>query len=309
MRCNYCSEEIIPGSTFCKNCGSPVDMNYLNQQIQQSQQIKQNSNTNDNNIKKKKNQNTNKIIKITIIVVIIIFAIIIIKNTIYQIKLHIVEKQVSENAKKLGDEFDHKFNTYTDKKDTYTVGTAVTLIDGSKWHMINRSDNTVILLSDILVSDKIGYGNSGNPENQKYINSNVKTFVEETYLPKLKQSINNYNGDTTNLSARLLTSDEYLKLTGQTYSNDFLSSQPNFNSTEDQDKNKKFLSLTDSFWTMSNIRDNNPNSKFYGAYAILVNNGYTSLYSDYSAQEPSYNFVGASYSIRPVIETTIDNLK
>lgn len=54
MRCNYCSEEIIPGSTFCKNCGSPVDMNYLNQQIQQSQQIKQNSNTNDNNIKKKK---------------------------------------------------------------------------------------------------------------------------------------------------------------------------------------------------------------------------------------------------------------
>mgnify|MGYP004468569183 CR=1 FL=1 len=60
---------------------------------------------------------------------------------------------------------------------------------------------------------------------------------------------------------------------------------------------------------MSSIRDNNSNSKFYGAYVILVNNGYTSIYSDYSAQESSYNFVGAAYSVRPVIETTIDNLK
>ena len=205
-------------------------------------------------------------------------------------------------------------STNTDKSTSvtksYKVGDAVTLLDGSKWHVLSTSGNNITLLLDELVANNRGYSDNGADEyHQKYENSDVKKYVEETYLPSLKTSLEKYNGDTTNLKARLIKADEFLSITGQDYGSQYLFSKTKFDATKEQTDSEKWLSLTDSFWTMNNVRDVDSSNTRYGAYAVKISNGTVMLWTDYSAYNNATGFTGSFFGIRPVIETTIKNIK
>lgn len=200
-------------------------------------------------------------------------------------------------------------NTNEEETKTYEVGEQVTLLDDSSWHVISSNGKKVTLLLDKLVADKMGYGASASEEHQKYENSNVKKYVEETYLSELKKSLKKYNGDTTNLKARLITMNEFLQLAGQKMVSDGMYSNVDFDRTDEQVKNQEWLKLTGTFWTMSNVKDYNPSYDRYGAYAVLVRDGTILLWSDYSAKNNAEGYTGSYFGIRPVIETTTNNIK
>lgn len=192
---------------------------------------------------------------------------------------------------------------------TFKVGEQVTLLDDSSWHVISTDGDKVTLLLDKLVADNMGYGDGSDEFHQKYENSNVKKYVEETYLPELKSSLEKYKGDTTNLKARLITMDEFLKLAGQKMVSDGMHSNVDFDRTDEQVQNQEWLKLTGTFWTMSNVKDYNPSYEKYGAYAVLVRDGTILLWSDYSANSNTELYKGSFFGIRPVIETTASNIK
>lgn len=315
MKCNNCGEFLEENSLFCKNCGTPVNKNNLQQNQDSIQTNYNNSSINNQNFQQQNynnnNNNNNKII-ITVLLAIVgtiifIFGISII---IKQVKLHIVERKVAEEAEKLRDSSDFQ-KKETRKQKNYKIGDKVTLVDGSSWHILSISNDNVVLLSDTTTGDKIGYGSTGSVENQTYENSNVKTYIEQTYLPNLKSSISKNNGDSTNVTARLITVTEALNFTGQKLDEnmEYRYSKYLDDRTNLQRKNEKTLALTDSFWTMNNIMEVNPTTRFYGAYFINVVDDNAWIYSDIYAQKNSISGNGTLLYIRPVIETTVDNLK
>lgn len=316
MFCSKCGNQVPLGSEYCNKCGNKIirEDTKINNNIDQIPGRQTNSSNYNNISNSNKNNNKNIIIIIACIIGSLIL-IIIGYNVINQIRLHIIDNKVQEEAEKLGDIDDFETqkpsnNSKADnKKLNYEVGDAVKLVDGSSWHVIGKkSDNELILLSDILAKDSSPYGSDAREESQKYENSIVRQYIEGTYLPNLRQSLLENNGNISNLNARLITANEYLNLTGDNLSEDYMSSNFNFSSTDKQRKNRKWLSLTKSFWTMSNIKEY-ANSERYGAYSILVNGSALSLYNDYSAKGNAQGFTGSSYGIRPVIETSIKNIK
>lgn len=322
MFCSKCGNPIPLDSEFCNKCGEKIqkynnneENNNINQEFNNNPVNNFNNSsiqTNNNGYNKLPNKNVLIIIGCIIGAIVLIF---IGYNVFNQIRLHIIDNKVQEEANKLGDidDFDtnksnNSSSSQNNKRD-YEVGDAVKLVDGSSWHVIGKkSDNELILLSDILAKDSSPYGSDASQESQKYENSVVKQYIEGTYLPTLRQSLLENNGDISNLNARLITANEYLNLTGDDLSEDYMSSNFNFSSTDKQRENKKWLSLTKSFWTMSNIREYT-NSERYGAYSILVNGSTISLCNDYAAKGNAQGFIGSSYGIRPVIETSIENIK
>lgn len=324
MFCSKCGNQVPLDSQFCNKCGEKVVKdnnqniesqinNGSNKQVNNAVINNMHANTSGyNQISNKKNNNKNIIIIIACIIGVILITIIG-YNVFNQIRLHIIDNKIQEEAEKLGDiddfDTDKTTNNSSNQKRTYEVGDAIKLVDGSSWHVIRQETNgQIVLLSDVLVKDSSPYGSDASEASQRYANSIVKQYIEETYLPLLKQSLLNNNGDISNLSARLITADEYLKLTGDNFSDDYMYSMLNFSRTEEQEKNRKWLSLTTSFWTASNIREYT-NSDWYSSYSIFVTNSATSLHADYAAKNNAQSFIGSVYGIRPVIETSIKNIQ
>lgn len=331
MFCTKCGKENNEGNKFCLSCGNPLNNTNQNNQAESSFQNPEeiqsqvninkpqqniNSNQNIQNQVQNTNNNTIKVVLITLGCVLIALGLFFgINYIITQAKLRAVDRQAAEAAKKINDDFNKMYDDDSGKSgnsstrnSTYEEGDSVTLVDGSKWHVISVNNKNIVLLYDKLVGDIMGYGSTGSEEDQKYENSNLKKYIEETYLPQLKSSLEKYDGDTSNLTARLITADEFLKLSGLEFSDDYTYAINSFNATDKQNENREgWLHSTDSYWTMSNIKEYNPSYDKYGAYCVLTDVSAT-LNSDFSAGASDY-LKGSYYGIRPVIETTIDNIK
>lgn len=192
--------------------------------------------------------------------------------------------------------------TTTTKKATksYSLGDPVTLLDGSEWHVLTSDGTTVTLMSDTLALSQSGYGKDSTEASQQYENSSVKEYLEGTYLPALKVSLDAKGGDTSNLSARLLTLNEfftYSKYDNNSWYNnecytsistkdsksfyyidkEFVVRNSDYTGYEDsltsQEKFDAMLVLTKSFWLGSSVKDRvgcvQPSSiTYYGAYYI-----------------------------------------
>lgn len=221
----------------------------------------------------------------------------------------------------------------------YKVGDAVKLLDDSDWHIISIDGDNVTLLSDTLAKESSGYGVSATAEDQKYENSIIKEYLEDTYLPTLKSGLSSNGGNITNLKVRLITADEFLSLSDsefyvspdKTISTCWSTSGKYYDLSDEDYSNipssSSFLVMTPSYWTMTNYRDyayNNPkcdqqyvskDSGYYGAYYVEVspstfdeNAGHVGLDMDINAIGGWASY-GTSLGIRPVIETTVKNIK
>lgn len=106
----------------------------------------------------------------------------------------------------------------------YAVGESVTLIDGSKWHVLenaNSESTTVTLLSDYNLNsdavyctndtcDTIAFDSNNISQYQKngstaVNDSTIKTWLETNYLPKLETAITTANGTVDDLVVTLPT--------------------------------------------------------------------------------------------------------
>lgn len=308
--CKNCNAQSDDNQTFCGQCGTKFEESVVTPVEENVQPVNPTpvvQPTVNNQV-----PNQNKKNKLVLIISLIAAGLVIcVLVAIFVIKPLISDK-TSNNTQDNGTTTE-KSNTIKEipKKvtKTYKVGEQVTLLDDSSWHVISTDGDKVTLLLDKLVADNMGYGDGADEFHQKYENSNVKKYVEETYLPELKSSLEKYKGDTTNLKARLITMNEFLKLAGQKMANDGMYSNIDFDRTEEQKNNLEWLKLTGPYWTMSNVKEYNPSYDRYGAYAVLVRDGTILLWSDYSAKDNANGYTGSYYGIRPVIETTTSNIK
>lgn len=208
------------------------------------------------------------------------------------------------------------------EKKTYKVGDAVTTVDGSKWHIIGVSGDNVTLLLDELVVEETGYGNSASAEDQKYVNSKVKKYIDETYKPEITSKIDNAGGDSSNVVVRIMSMDDYLDITKQKFADNYLSTSYTVAAYDDVDqvcKMMDILALTKSFWTSSNVRDYNSSSSYFGVLYIkradqkfdyFCNKTMYETYAIIDTSSDSAYQMGATFiGIRPVIETPTSNLK
>lgn len=235
------------------------------------------------------------------------------------------------------------------KVEQYSIGDPVTLVDGSEWHVIGTNGDKLVLILDKLVVDVTGYGKTANPEDQLYKNSIVKEYIDKTYAPELKKSLKSNGGDTNItvriLSAEEFIKGTGEKYGANCY-NTVSSRTKTFYDYVDkkftefyvyegastltaQDKFVATLALTDNFWTMSNVTERTSSEckveeMYKGAYYVKISHydgssGSKSAYADLKMDwEAVYltsngkNFgdeEGTSAGIRPVIETSLKNVK
>lgn len=351
MRCPTCGAENLNGAKFCSGCGKEFsqDLQQNNQYTQPQSNYNQtqsgyaqqsnnynqsqnsyaqsqnnynqplNNNYNGSNYNYNNPNNSDKTKKIIIIVCAVVALLVVAGFAYKQIRLYIVDKEIQKDAENLGTLDDTETNNSSNNNATtvkYSVGDAVTLLDGSNWHVVGyNSQNQVILLLDTLVKENYGYGSDGSATSQQYANSNIKKYLEETYLPSLKSALANKGGSTSNIKVRLLTVDEYMSIIDQEFASDYMSSTVKFNSTVNTCEVVSWLGLTDSFWTMNNVREYDSSSTRYGAYAVKKYSssscsGYSlMIWSDYSAKDGAVNYTGSFFGVRPVIETDSSNIK
>ncbi len=308
--CKNCNTQNDDTQTFCGQCGQRLEEN-----IQGSVETLNSTPTVQpvvNNVVPNQNNKSNMVLIISLIVSVVVIAILVgifVIKPLFDNKSNNEPKTNNSSTINNSDAGSNK-NTNTKKgTKTYKVGEKVTLLDDSSWHVISTDGDKVTLLLDKLVADNMGYGDGSDEFHQKYENSNVKKYVEETYLPELKSSLEKYKGDTTNLKARLITMNEFLKLVGQKMMSDGMYSNIDFDRTDEQSANEEWLKMTKTFWTMSNVKDYNPSYDRYGAYAVLVNEDSVTLWTDYSAKNNAEGYKGSFLGIRPVIETVTSNIK
>lgn len=181
----------------------------------------------------------------------------------------------------------------------YTIGQAVTMIDGSKWHVLENSlasSDTVVLLSDYGLNENGTY-NTECIEDPQYKGSyymcstrefdydgtnvydendsnNVGYFIKNTYAPLVQAAL----PGTTNIT--LPTIEQILEADGQEYDNN-----TSYSLSSD-------WLLTNQYWINSWIYNNSN-------YAV-------STYSGYIYNSSSNNY--SSYVARPVITTLKSNI-
>ena len=343
MKCFICGAENTQNSQFCLNCGNklqndqmPQQQNYnqLNQgQMQYNQQPKKN--------------HTPVIVICSILGVLVVLSVLalifvpIVFNVIYSAK----KVEVSDRKPEIVEESTNK----NQKEEKYSIGDPVTLVDGSEWHVIGKNGDKIVLILDELLVEETGYGKTANPEDQKYENSLVKEYIDNTYTPSLKKSLKASGGDT-NIIVRILSSEDFIKGTGKKYGAQCYYSVTSSTNVFYDYKNKKFtehyvyegadklssqdkfiatLALTGNFWTMSNVTERTASEctqheLYKGAYYIEteVYNGYSGSTSAYANLEMDWEAVyytssgenfgdekGTSAGIRPVIETSLKNIK
>ena len=103
--------------------------------------------------------------------------------------------------------------------DEYEIGEAVTLKDGSKWHVVDNSgkhDSTVKLLSDTIVdlnhdgllngNDIIKYSPSGKAEYNPLEEGSIGFYVNNTYKKEIEEAVGKVE------SVGILSSKEFVKL-------------------------------------------------------------------------------------------------
>lgn len=303
--CKYCGTAQSENNKFCENCGALMEneTTTVETPLEQEEQVRQEQNIPMQDYQKEPKKSSDNSVKIIVIIIIILAALFIAKP-------FITNKQNNNS----NNNANHQLSTEKNKENnkvavTYNVGDAVTLVDDSKWHVISVSGEKVTLLLDELVVEHSGYSNVGGDEfHQKYENSYVKEYIEQTYLPSLKTSLENNGGDTTNLKARLITAQEFLDLTGHKLTDTKLQSEEGPSITKEQKKNQDWLSMTDSYWTMTNVKEIDPTNNYYGAYSVFVLLD-AKLWSDGDANAQSWYINNTASGIRPVIETTIKNIK
>lgn len=199
----------------------------------------------------------------------------------------------------------------------YNIGDSVTLKDGSKWHVLENSDSTmatVKLLSDYNltttgeynttctgnVCSPMVFDNSNNRSTSSYCvnseygcnyygsnnttvltDSSVKTFLNTTYLSKLKTSLSGNGGNTDNLSVNLPSMEELAKVDGKTFNGTAIT----FNSS--------WITST-TYWTSTAYSSNS-----YYVWNISKQNGNSGI--DYANTN---NLAG----VRPAIVTLKSNI-
>lgn len=337
---NSVNENIITNSTYStQNVQQTPNVSYSTSQNNINNQGVTNYSNSTNQVQNA-NKKSMKNLIIIIIIIVVVAALALLGKYLYdQYKLKQIDKELQDKVDNIGtidpiggNSSGSTSNEKEDNKNTsYNVGDAVTLVDGSNWHVIGFNGDQVVLLSDTLTKESTGYGNDASEISQKYENSVVKQYLEETYLPSLKTSLQSKGGNISNLKVRLITVDEYLKLSGSKFyiSSDSSISECWFTNNGNYDLSNEYysdvpsyLAMTSSYWTMDNYKDytnNNSSCKsdngYFGAYYVEIstsafdeNSGRIQLNMDGYAigQVNSY---GTFLGIRPVIETDISNIK
>lgn len=244
-------------------------------------------------------------------------------------EIHEIRLWISENAgnDSLGKHFHGKVvveSTQSGIDDSmkleYNVGTSVTLKDGSKWHVLEKSDassTTVTLLSDYNLTSDGSYDtecttticspqvfdleNNRLTENNSYCltpetgcnmfsqnsstvikDSTIKTWLDSTYLPILKSSLTTAGGNIEDLVVSLPTMEQLAKADDQ----EFNQNQITFN--------KDWITST-SYWTKTA-------SNLNSSYVWTVVGEYKNSYFKYANDT-------TTSGIRPVIVTSKTNIK
>lgn len=116
--------------------------------------------------------------------------------------------------------------SYLSTYDIYKPGDEVTLIDGTNWYVTKESGTSnasVTLISKYTASSEgnvsISYTNtrafdSDNTNTyDQFDSNNIGYFMKNTVAPYISNSINSAGGNATGLTARLLTKEEYDRIT------------------------------------------------------------------------------------------------
>lgn len=368
MKCLKCGMENKEESKFCLNCGNNLEQQIqqnMQQPVQPQQMVNQPMYAQPAYNQQTKKSNKGLIIGLSVgggVLLLIIIVVVIVFNFIHGAKKALDNIEVDDNITINGN--DNKSDTKNDTKDdkktsAYSIGDPVTLVDGSKWHVLeyDGKDNITLMLDELVV-EETGYGKSAAAEDQKYENSLVKDYLENTYKPELEKSLEANGGIVKNLTVRTLSLNDIYSYGG--LSNDDFKDYDGSNKCDnsisfinvkyvyddgvikprkiygdetlsDQDKFMAILSLTNNFWTMSNMQERDCEKisglNYYGAYYVNIYSGKADTFDEteniYIASlgikadtngvsTSSGNFAsgsGTSAGIRPVIETSIKNIK
>lgn len=363
MKCLKCGMENKEESKFCLNCGNNLEQQSQQQNMQQpvqpQQMVNQPMYTQSAYNQQTKKSNKGLIIGLSVgggVLLLIIIVVVIVFNFIHGAKKALDNIEVDDNITINGNDDkkdtkkDTKNDTKNDKKTSaYSIGDPVTLVDGSKWHVLeyDGKDNITLMLDELVV-EETGYGKSAAAEDQKYENSLVKDYLENTYKPKLEKSLKENGGTVKNLTVRTLKAEEFVEKSGESWGEKCYFDVTAFGSIRyyiengkfkeyyvyegskkltDQDKFVSTLALTGNFWTMSNIDERTNDdcevaSGNHGAYYIKISSTEydgNSFWSDarlsidweayYTSSGGKVGNSGTSAGIRPVIETSIKNIK
>lgn len=358
MKCLKCGMENKEESKFCLNCGNNLEQQIqqnMQQPVQPQQMVNQPMYAQPAYNQQTKKSNKGLIIGLSVgggVLLLIIIVVVIVFNFIHGAKKALDNIEVDDNITINGN--DNKSDTKNDTKDdkktsAYSIGDPVTLVDGSKWHVLeyDGKDNITLMLDELVV-EETGYGKSAAAEDQKYENSLVKDYLENTYKPELEKSLKENGGTVKNLTVRTLKAEEFLEKSGESWGERCYYSVSHYGSIRyyiengkfkehyvydgskkltDQDKFIATLALTGNFWTMSNIDERTNDeceaaSENHGAYYIKPSSTEydgNSFYSEarlsmdweayYTSSGGHVGNSGTSAGIRPVIETSIKNIK
>ena len=151
--------------------------------------------------------------------------------------------------------------------DVYKVGYSVTLVDGSKWYVTKNSgssEDKVTLVSvntagsngSVLTNGTYtkAFDSNNTNEYDQFDSNNIGYFVKNTVENYIKSSINNSGGNSTGTTARLLTKEEYDKLTS----------------------NEVPSWMSGTYWLMSN--ENGSNGYYFNGTSLVSTSSLTSSY-------------------------------
>ncbi len=316
MICKNCGATNNENSSFCSSCGAKLDVitseaPVVTAQPEPTQNVVNQAPVND----KSNSGKVGLIIALVGIILVLVVAVVVIILFATGI-LNFGNKSNNNNNGNTG------VNGVQEIEKTYKLGDAVTTVDGSKWHVIGVKGDNVTLLLDELVVEESGYGQSASAEDQKYANSNVKKYIDETYMPELSTKIDAAGGDSSKIVGRILSMDDFLSITKYKFDDNYYTTSYTteaYNNKEEVCKMFEILGMTKSFWTSSNVRDYSSTAIYFGAiyikcgeekYDYFCNKNMPEVYSIVDvATDSSYQIGGTSVGIRPVIETPKSNLK
>ncbi len=98
------------------------------------------------------------------------------------------------------------------KYDRYEPGDQVTLINGSKWTVTKTSGTgnaVVTLVSNTTTGSAMAFDTTGSNTYDKFSSTNIGYYIENNYLPGYAGLLAAYGADTSYLTARLLTLEEF----------------------------------------------------------------------------------------------------
>ena len=333
MYCKKCGAQNNEGFAFCPKCGEKLDTAIVGDSVNSAQTVTQQpvqATVNpesipvstpvvqSSSIDNKSNSGKGVLIGVLVGLLVLIIAIVVLILT-GVIDLSKFSKPSSPTPANNGN---NTPSTPAETKKTYKLGDAVSTVDGSKWHVIGVKGDNVTLLLDELVVEETGYGKTASEEDQKYANSLVKKYIDETYMPDLSTKIDAAGGDSSKIVGRILSMDDYLAITKSKFDDNYYTTSHTveaYDNVEEVCKMIDILALTKSFWTSSNVRDYNTTGSYFGVIYIkrgdskhdyLCDKTMPEIYAIVdTATDSSYQMGATFLGIRPVIETPTSNIK